>query len=292
MDSLVRDYIDFIAIEKRHSPNTVESYRRDIMKFCGEFRERSLNSITTSDITSFLMKLKQGGLSARSIARCLASLKSFFRFLCVEKHIDENVTEILGSSKQWRKLPGIMSLHEVDALLACPDTKTPLGVRDRAMLEILYAAGLRVSELVSLKCNDLNLEVGYLRSLGKGSKERLVPVGDAAKAAVRDYLLMSRPLLLKGRAVPELFVSQRRSKMTRQGFWKIIKQYARQAGIRIAVSPHTIRHAFATHLLERGADLRSVQQMLGHADISTTQIYTHVMQQRMRDIHEKYHPRP
>lgn len=292
MEGLLRDYIDFISIEKRHSPNTVASYRRDIMKFCREFHGISLNSITNSDISTFLLKLKQGGLSARSLARCLASMKSFFRFLYTEKHIEENVIETLESPKLWKKLPGVMSLREVDALLAGPDTSTTLGVRDRAMLEVLYATGLRVSELISLKTTDLNLQMGYIRSMGKGSKERLVPIGDAAKAAIEDYLERGRPLLLKGHSAAELFVTRLQGKMTRQYFWQIIKSYALRSGIKISVSPHTLRHAFATHLLERGADLRSVQQMLGHADISTTQIYTHVLQQRMRDIHEQFHPRP
>jgi len=292
MDNLIRDYIDFLSIEKRHSPNTVASYRRDIMKFRRAFHGVSLGTITNSDIRSFLLKLKQEGLASRSIARCLASIKSFFKFLLTEKHIEENVVEILESPKLWRKLPGVVSSREVDSLLACPDTRTPLGLRDRAMLEVLYATGLRVSELVSLKTTDVNLQVGYVRSLGKGSKERLVPMGDAARAAVEDYLQGGRAALLKGHAVGELFVSRRRHKMTRQCFWQIIKGYARRAGIKISVSPHTLRHAFATHLLERGADLRSVQQMLGHADISTTQIYTHVLQRRMREVHQRHHPRP
>ncbi|MFQ5716289.1 MAG: site-specific tyrosine recombinase XerD [Nitrospinales bacterium] len=292
MKSLVRDYIDFISIEKRHSPNTVESYRRDLMKFCREFQGVSADSISNADIRSFLFKLKDEGLAARSIARCLASLKSFFRFLYIERHIKENVMDILESPKLWRKLPQVMSLEEVESLLACPNIAYPTGLRDRAMLEILYATGLRVTELVSLKTNGLNLQVGFLRVFGKGSKERVVPVGEAAKSAVEDYLLAGRPILAKGCNIPELFITRRKSGMTRQGFWKILKQYARQAGIKTPISPHTLRHAFATHLLGGGADLRSVQQMLGHADISTTQIYTHILQQRMRHIHDKFHPRP
>jgi len=291
MDDLIRDYIDFLSVEKRHSPNTVASYRRDIMKFYRQFQDVPLNSVINSDIRAFLLKLKQEGLSARSIARCLASIKSFFRYLYAEKHIEENVVEILESPKLWKKLPGVISMREVDLLLACPDSRTPIGLRDRAMLEVLYATGLRVSELVSLKATDVNLQMGYVRSLGKGSKERLVPMGDAACAAVQDYLQQGRAALLKGRTAAEIFISRRRSKMTRQCFWQIIKAYARRAGIKAPVSPHAIRHAFATHLLERGADLRSVQQMLGHADISTTQIYTHVLHKHMRDVHQKHHPR-
>lgn len=291
MDDLLREFTAFLSIEKRHSPNTVEGYRRDMVRFIRHFSGRPAGSLTTDDVRSFLIKLRKDGLSSASLARCLSSLKAFYKFLVGEKSVKENPVEILESPKLWRKLPEIMSVHEVDALLAVPGKNDCLGIRDRAMLEVLYASGLRVSELVSLKKSDLNLQVGYLRSLGKGSKERVVPMGETARAAVEDYLLRSRPALLKGRNAPEIFVTRRGGKMTRQGFWKILKRYASQANIKACISPHTLRHAFATHLLERGADLRSVQQMLGHSDISTTQIYTHILQERMRDIHDRFHPR-
>ncbi|MBI4382534.1 MAG: site-specific tyrosine recombinase XerD [Nitrospinae bacterium] len=291
MDGILREFLSFLSIEKRHSRNTADGYRRDIVRFIAHFQGRDMGSITTDDIRTFMIALRKDGLSSASSARCLSSLKSFFRFLASEKYIKENPVEILESPRRWRKLPESLSLAEVDAILSLPDKNTPLGLRDRAMLEVLYATGVRVSELISLKKSDLNLQVGYLRAFGKGSKERVVPMGDAAREAVEDYLLRSRPHFLKGRNAVELFVTQRAAKMTRQGFWKILKRYARQANVKSAVSPHTLRHAFATHLLERGADLRSVQQMLGHSDISTTQIYTHILQERMREIHDKFHPR-
>ena len=217
--------------------------------------------------------------------------QSFFNFLCSENYLKENPAEILESPKQWRKLPNVIGLDEVEALLACPDPKTVRGIRDKAMLEVLYATGLRVSELVSLKSSDVDLEVGYLRSLGKGSKERVVPMGAIALEAVQDYIDVARRVLLNGNTAHELFITRLGRKMTRQGFWKILKAYALKANIKTSVSPHTLRHAFATHLLERGAGLRSVQEMLGHADISTTQIYTHILQDRMRKVHDEFHPR-
>lgn len=291
MKESIKEYVSFLAIEKRHSRHTVDGYRRDIFRFAHFFSGREAASIGTQDVRLFLIRLREEGISSTSQARCLSSLKSFFRFLVSEKYIKESPVEILETPKRRRKLPSIMAISEVDALLACPDKDTTFGLRDRAMLEVLYATGLRVSELVSLKKSDLNLQVGYLRSFGKGSKERVVPMGEIARAAVEDYLLRSRPALLKGRSAPELFITQQGSGMTRQGFWKILKRYVLQSNIKTSVSPHTLRHAFATHLLERGADLRSVQQMLGHSDISTTQIYTHILQQRLRDIHDQFHPR-
>lgn len=291
MKEYVKEYISFLSVEKRHSPHTVSAYRRDIAKFIDFFSNSSVASMTTSDIRIFLIKLQEEGLSSTSQARCLSSLKSFFKFLISEKYIKESPVEILETPRRWRRLPKLMSIAEVDALMDSPDKNTHHGIRDRAMLEVLYATGLRVSELVSLKKSDLNLEVGYLRSFGKGSKERIVPMGEAAQVAVKDYLLRSRPVFLKNGNVAEIFITQQGAGMTRQGFWKILKRYVLQANIKSSVSPHTLRHAFATHLLERGADLRSVQQMLGHSDISTTQIYTHILQQRLRDIHDQFHPR-
>ncbi|OGW29446.1 MAG: site-specific tyrosine recombinase XerD [Nitrospinae bacterium RIFCSPLOWO2_12_FULL_47_7] len=291
MNEFVKEYIAFLSIEKRHSRNTVDAYKRDVTRFVHFFSDRKADSLTTQDIRIFLIKLQKEGISSSTQARFLSSLKSFFRFLLNEKHIKENPVEILESPKRWRKLPALLAISEVDVLLACPDKKTPFGIRDQAMLEVLYATGLRVSELVSLKKSDLNLQVGYLRSFGKGSKERIVPMGEVARAAVENYLLRSRPAFLKGRNASELFITQQGTGMTRQGFWKILKAYVMQTNIKTSISPHTLRHAFATHLLEGGADLRSVQQMLGHSDISTTQIYTHILQQRMRDIHDQFHPR-
>ncbi|GJL78310.1 MAG: tyrosine recombinase XerD [Nitrospinaceae bacterium] len=291
MTSILKEYTDFLKFEKRHSANTVEAYGRDISRFMDFIGDRPWATIGSSNIRAFLLKCREDGQNSRSTARYLSSLKSFFKFLCDEQHLKDNPAEILESPKLWRKLPDFLSLDDVEALLACPDPKTLFGVRDKAMLEILYATGLRVSELVSLKVVDVDLEVGFLRSMGKGSKERVVPIGSVAQDAVQDYLLIARRVFLKGNTAHELFITRRGSKMTRQGFWKILKTYALKANISANISPHTLRHAFATHLLERGADLRSVQEMLGHSDISTTQIYTHILEERMREVHDRFHPR-
>jgi len=288
---ILKEYTDFLKIEKRHSPNTVEAYGRDIARFIDFIGDLPLATVDSTQIRAFLLHCREEGQDSRSTARYLSSLKSFFKFLCDEDHLTDNPAEIMESPKIWRKLPGFLSLVDVEALLAAPDPKTLFGVRDKAMLEILYATGLRVSELVSLKLDDVDLEVGFLRTMGKGSKERVVPIGAVAQEAVQDYLLMARRLFLKGNTAHELFITRRGSKMTRQGFWKILKAYALKANISTSISPHTLRHAFATHLLEGGADLRSVQEMLGHADISTTQIYTHILEERMREVHDRFHPR-
>lgn len=229
MKEYVKEYISFLSVEKRHSPHTVSAYRRDIAKFIDFFSDSSVTSMTTSDIRIFLIKLQEEGLSSTSQARCLSSLKSFFKFLISEKYIKESPVEILETPRRWRRLPKLMSIAEVDALMDSPDKNTHHGIRDRAMLEVLYATGLRVSELVSLKKSDLNLEVGYLRSFGKGSKERIVPMGEAAQVAVKDYLLRSRPVFLKNGNVAEIFITQQGAGMTRQGFWKILKRYVLQA---------------------------------------------------------------
>ena len=291
MENILKEYINFLKIEKRYSSNTVAAYYRDISQFFQFAGDGPVETIDSTKIRSYIMKCLGEGRNSRSTARYLSSLKSFFKFLCEENYLKDNPAEILESPKLWRKLPNIISLDEVEALLACPDPKTLFGIRDKAMLEVLYATGLRVSELVSLKSSDVDLQVGFLRSMGKGSKERVVPLGAVAQSAVQDYIDIARRVLLKGNTAHELFITRRGSKMTRQGFWKILRAYALKANIRTNVSPHTLRHAFATHLLERGADLRSVQEMLGHADISTTQIYTHILQDRMRQVHDKFHPR-
>jgi integrase/recombinase XerD len=291
MEELVREFTEHLFVEKRHSPHTVDGYRRDISRFVSFQPEASLKSITPSDIREFLLSLHNQGLSSRSIARSLSSLKSFFKYLVEESLIGENPVETLETPKIWRKLPHTLSLSEVESLLNQPNTETPLGLRNKAMLEVLYATGVRVSELISLELNDLNLEVGFIRSYGKGGKERVIPLGEVAQSYLKVYLEQSRPRLVKNKSLPALFISRRKMPMTRQAFWKILKQYALKANISVPASPHTLRHAFATHLLERGADLRSVQQMLGHSDISTTQIYTHVVQKRMREVFDKCHPR-
>ncbi len=294
MKALVQEFSEYLRIEKRNSPHTVSAYCRDLKRFSDALKGRKADSVTTSDIRGYLMSLKEQGLSTASVARTLSSIKSFFKYLCQDRQfhsVSGNPAEILETPKRHRKLPNVLSFEDVENLLKSPDMKSVIGLRDQAMLEILYATGLRVSELVNLKVSQLDLEVGYLRTLGKGSKERIVPIGRLAKKAVEDYLLNSRPALLHGRKAEELFVTKRGRGMTRQGFWKLLKAYLVRANIRAGVSPHTLRHAFATHLLEGGADLRSVQQMLGHSDISTTQIYTHILGKRMLEIHQQFHPR-
>jgi len=291
MMQYIAEYTDFLKIEKRQSPNTITAYRQDINRFASYFSDKELCAVTTGDVRSFLIDLRKNGLAPSTVARCLSSVKSFFNYLFTEKLILKNPTEIIESSRSWRKLPYVMSTDEVDALMAAPDIKTPIGLRDLAMLELLYATGLRVSELISVKMSTIDLRVGYLRSLGKGSKERVVPLGEVARVAIENYILNSRSILLKDRSSADLFLTRRGAAMTRQAFWKTLKQYIIKARIVNSVSPHTLRHAFATHLLERGADLRSVQLMLGHSDISTTQVYTHVLQERMREILDRYHPR-
>jgi integrase/recombinase XerD len=270
----------------------VDAYGRDVGKFANEFRDVPLEEISTLQVCEFLLKLRSNELSPRSIARLQSSIRSFYAFLIQEKVVKKNPAELLESPKLWQRLPGTLSFNEVGRLINAPNMKTLEGIRDKAMLEILYATGVRVSELIKLEGAKVNLQMGFILAFGKGSKERLIPIGEAAKLAVEDYILRARPGFTRGKIITDLFLTRRGGAMTRQGFWKIIKRYTLQEGIQKVVSPHTLRHAFATHLLEGGADLRSVQQMLGHSDISTTQIYTHVMHQRLREIHEKYHPRP
>ena len=295
MKALIQEFSDYLRIEKRNSPHTVSAYRRDLSRFSAEFAGQKVDSVTTANIRDFLISLREQGLSPASVARSLSSIKSFFKYLCQDKQFQDNPAEILETPKRWRKLPDVLSSEDVDNLLKCPDLESVLGLRDKAMLEILYASGLRVSELINLQVSQLDMQVGYLRTLGKGSKERIVPIGAMAKRAVENYILNSRPALVSSRKdggkSEQLFVTRRGRGMTRQGFWKLLKGYVAQANIRASVSPHTLRHAFATHLLERGADLRSVQQMLGHSDISTTQIYTHILGKRMLEIHQQFHPR-
>lgn len=273
--------------------NTVQAYSRDLARFMLFLEKRGISppQVTQEDMLAYMSGL-QGGISIRSAARNLSALKLFFRFLVSTGRIEASPARLLGTPKIPQRLPGVLSREEVERLLAQPQPVTPLGLRDRAMLELLYATGLRVSELVTLKVQNINLEAGFVRTLGKGSKERMVPMGAKAMEALRGYLADGRPALLKRRISAYLFLNLRTKPITRQGFWKIIREYGRKAGIPQKIKPHLLRHSFATHLLECGADLRSVQIMLGHADISTTQIYTHVTRERLREVHEKFHPRP
>lgn len=293
MDALIDRFINHLRLERGLADNTTQAYSRDLARFARFIEKNSLSLLTVSrdHIIAYLSSTR-GSLSASSVARAISSARSFFRFLAAEGLIQENPARLLESPRFSRHLPHILSPAEVDRLLSRPDPSTPAGSRDRAMLEVLYATGLRVSELIGLKVLNVNLESGYLRTLGKGAKERLVPIGGKAIEAVRAYLSEGRPQMVRGTNLPHLFLNFRGRPLTRQGFWKIIKQYGHDAGITKEITPHTIRHSFASHLLEGGADLRAVQVMLGHEDISTTQIYTHVTRKRLKELHEKYHPRP
>jgi len=290
---LADQFIHHLRVEKGLAKNTIESYSRDLARYFDFLEKRSLPPMKASqiDIMDYVSSLA-GALSIRSIARNLSSLKVFYRFLVSDGKLKTNPARLISNPKLPRRLPDVLSSEEVERLLAAPDTQTHRGLRDRAMLELLYASGLRVSELVGLKMVNINLEAGWVRTVGKGSKERMVPMGTKAQQSLKEYLTYSRPSLLKKRSSSHLFVTARAKPMSRQAFWKIIKRCARLAGIRKEISPHSLRHSFASHLLEHGADLRSVQIMLGHADISTTQIYTHVTRERLKQIHERYHPRP
>ncbi|MDT8441323.1 MAG: site-specific tyrosine recombinase XerD [Desulfuromonadales bacterium] len=294
MEHLLDHFMNFLAVERGLARNTLDAYGRDLARYVAFLDRQGVDrpdATTPALVLRFLADLKQEGLGARSRARVLVALRTFHKFLVAEKLVAHNPTSLVAAPKNLTSLPHTLSPAEVETLLASPVGGEPLDRRDRAMLEILYATGLRVSELVTLKLSDLQLDVGYLTAFGKRNKQRIVPLGETAVAALRAYLAEARPLLDKTHAAPYVFLNRSGAGLTRQGFWKMIKRRARQAGIRRNLSPHTLRHSFATHLLENGADLRSVQAMLGHADISTTQIYTHVTRERLRQLHARHHPR-
>jgi integrase/recombinase XerD len=282
-------------VERRLSANSVESYARDLLLLqqfaagAGTPAER----LTRQQLEALVRQLMSEGRSPRSVARAIACYRGFYRFLAIDGRIAADPADQLRSPRSWKTLPRHLSIEEVDRLLEQPDVSTPRGLRDRALIELLYATGLRVSELTALRPADVNLDASYLTCTGKGTKQRVVPMGDEAAAWVRRYLRDARPVLLGTRRSPRLFVNARGGGpgLTRVGFWKILKAYGRSAGVTTALSPHMLRHSFATHLLERGADLRAIQMMLGHADLSTTQIYTHVLQERMRTVYDRFHPR-
>ncbi len=290
-NELLEKFINFLAVEKGLARNTLDSYERDLRKYFDFMKTKGSDDIAPSDVSSFLESLSSAGIAAPSIARCLAALRGFHKYLMTDGLSSRDPTINLETPRGWKRLPKTLSGADVETLLKQPDPATPIGLRDKAMLELLYATGLRVSELVGLKLNDINFERGFLVVMGKGSKERAVPLGEAAIFFVQTYLDQGRSFLLKGKDSDHLFISSKHQGITRQMFWERIKHYTRKAGIERVVSPHTLRHSFATHLLDNGADLRAVQAMLGHSDISTTQIYTHVSRERLKKIHEKYHPR-
>jgi integrase/recombinase XerD len=291
MDRFVDLFLSYLVVEKGAAPNTVAAYGRDLSRYLQFLGERQPREIRPGDVTGFLAKLKSDGISPRSRGRALSALRMLHRFLVAEGYSELNPTSIVESPKGLMKLPAVLSGREVEALLATPLDTGAIELRDAAMLELLYATGLRVSELVGLRLGEVNLAAGYLMTIGKGDKERLVPIGESACRSVGLYLQQARAELLKDGESNHLFLTRLGDGMTRQAFWNIIKKRALQAGVRTAISPHTLRHSFATHLLENGADLRSVQIMLGHADLSSTQIYTHVTRERLKRLHEKLHPR-
>jgi len=284
-------FLDFCRVEKGLSNNTIESYRLDLKRFT-EFSADSSEARLTADLLrNYLDSLFRAELSSRSIARHLATLRGFSSFLLQQGTIQTDPASLLSAPRQWQTLPKYLNSKEIDNLLAAPDASKPTGLRDRAMLQFLYATGVRVSELCKVQVSDVESNLGFARVMGKGKKQRLIPVGRMALAAIEEYLAQGRPALLKGRRSPYLFVTARGGAMTRQGFWKLLGLLGKQAGLFHHLTPHVLRHSFATHLLEGGADLRSVQTMLGHADIATTQIYTHVMRSRLRTTVDEHHPR-
>ena len=288
----IHEFLAHLAVERNLSPRTIEAYQRDLTQFNAWLDGQSLqlDRVERAALRNYLGGRRDGGLSPRSSARALSTLRGFFRFLVQTEVVTADPTANLRSPSLWQTVPHALSSDEIDALLAVPDTSTTLGLRDRAMLETLYATGLRVSELVGLTLDRVRLDPGFVRVIGKGRKERLVPLGSSAVASIDDYLQHARSKLNQ-RRLPELFLNHRGGPLTRQGFWKILRGHAVKAGISSRISPHIIRHSFATHLVENGADLRSVQMMLGHASLTTTEIYTHVARERMRRLYDEKHPR-
>jgi integrase/recombinase XerD len=294
VEAAIRSFLSYLRVEKALSQNTIDAYRRDLEKFYEFATERGLEKaphVKRADVVDFLASLYLRKLDARSVARHLVSLRQFFRFLLSEELIPEDPVVTVESPKFRQSLPQFLSVEEVDRLLAQPDVSSALGLRDKAMIELLYSAGLRVSELCNLAVDDLHVDAGSLRCIGKGNKERLVPVGKRALAVLQLYIKKARPEILGEHTSKYLFIIRKGNKLDRIAFWKNLALYGRKAGLRKALTPHMLRHSFATHLLDRGADLRSVQMMLGHSDISTTQIYTHVVEERLKQVYKAHHPR-
>ncbi|GFN23341.1 tyrosine recombinase XerD [Thermanaeromonas sp. C210] len=294
LQQLLDDFLYYLAVERGLAENTLASYHSDLEQYFNYLAEAKVTSLEDAGrglIVAYLVRLQQQGRSPATICRHLAALRSFYQFLVREGVLASDPTATMESPRQARKLPRVLTVEEVELLLNQPRTKTPAGLRDKAMLELLYASGLRVSELVSLNVDQVNLQEAYVRCVGKGARERVVPIGPVACFYLKAYLEHGRGRLLKGRKETALFINQQGKRLSRQGCWKIIKAYARAAGLPRNITPHTLRHSFATHLLENGADLRSVQELLGHADISTTQIYTHLTQKKIREIYNHTHPR-
>lgn len=294
MNVLIDRFLDHISFERGLSPNTRAAYQADLNSF-SMFLEResvsTFNAVTRKKILEYLMDEKIKGHSVNSISRRLVAIKVFFTYLQSEGLLDSNITEAMDSPRLWKVLPGVLSMKEVGRMLALPAGDDRISIRDKALLELMYATGMRVSEVADLQVKDIHFDVGYIRCMGKGSKVRVVPFGSIAADALNRYLAQSRPAFLKEGSAGDVFLTYRGRKFTRKGLWKLIKSYARRAGIDKKVSPHTLRHSFASHMLANGAPLRVIQELLGHADITTTQIYTHVDQDRLRSVHSKFHPR-
>jgi integrase/recombinase XerD len=291
---LLDQYLNYLLVEKGLSRTTLESYSRDLIRYQEFMQDNGVQGISETDsalILKHMIALRNDGLGARSRARHLVSIRGFYRFAVNEKLLKHNPARLIDLPKTGLKLPDVLSVDEVFQLLSTPNRDKPIGARDAAMLELLYAAGLRVSELVNLKLQNINIEAGFVKVFGKGSKERVIPIGLHAKEGIAYYLEYSRKVLLKNEISPYIFVARAAKPFTRQGFWKLLRRYAASAKLNKKITPHSLRHSFATHLLEGGADLRAVQIMLGHVDISTTQIYTHVTRKHLKDLHKRYHPR-
>ncbi len=293
LEADVRTFLSYLRVEKGLSDNTIQSYRRDMLKFVGFLDKQNLVTakIQRQDVVDFLAMLYKRRLDSRSVARHLVTIRHFFRFSLLEGFVKEDPAATIESPKFRQSLPYFLSVEEVERLLSQPDTSSAVGLRDKAIIELMYSTGIRVSELAGIRVGDLQMDAGCLRCIGKGNKERLVPVGKKALAVVEAYLKKSRPELLKDNASANLFLNQRGRPMDRVMIWKMMGRYGRKAQLRKPLKPHTLRHSFATHLLDRGADLRSVQMMLGHSDISTTQIYTHVVEERLKQVYKAHHPR-
>jgi integrase/recombinase XerD len=295
--AVIDAYLDHLRVERRLAEHTLESYARDLRGLAAYAAslERPIDRLDRHDLEAYVQQEMGRGQSPRSVARLVAAIRGLYRYLMIDRRVEHNPAEDLQPPRAWPSLPTCLSLEEVDALIAQPNVDTPLGLRDRALIELLYATGMRVSELVGVRLSELHLDAHYVSCVGKGNKERLIPIGEQAGEWVQRYLRQSRPRLAavaKGaRAASRVFVNARGGPLTRVGFWKILKAHARAAGLRGHTSPHVLRHSFATHLLERGADLRAIQVMLGHADLSTTQIYTHILDARLRTVYDRFHPR-
>ena len=295
MRELIDTFLNYLSVERGLANNTISSYREDL-NFYISFLEKShiniVSKIERNDVTNFMLSQKDKGIAANSIARRLAAIRMFHRFLTRERILKRDPTAMIDSPRLWKKVPDTLTLNEVEALIAQPNIRNIQGLRDKAILETLYATGMRVSEAVNLRFDDVNLDIGFLRCIGKGNKERVVPVGSKAISSIKRYLEASRKQFLKNGNCEFLFLNRFGKRMSRQSYWKILKKYAKEVNIKKPIRPHILRHSFATHLLERGADLRSVQEMLGHSSISTTQLYTHIDRNRLKTIHKQFHPRP